>query len=545
MMAIIHLGRTYTRAARHFFVPVRWKHYFPFVSLAALGVALLAFEYSGFKWIFDYMYKIKDFPFFFAQALLERLFGLIFLISYSMIFMSSMINGLSTFYLSASLPFLHTLPIRRSQILAIKFAENWSTSCYLMLFFLFVFFLSYAHSFHLGWPQRGTGLLVVFLFTVPPVAMGSAMVTLLIRFFPVRRIHQVVTLMGGVFLGALVIAVRMMKPERLLYPANSDDFQKLIKDLTIPSAHHLPSTWASDAIIYGNSAPLLSLLAFTAGSLAVMALVLKLCYPKAFIFSQESRSLRNSRATIRKRRFRASGKLRSLVRKDLILFLRDATQWSQLLLLAALIVVYLINIKNLAVQLPMVRWVVSFINLGLAGFVLSALSVRFLFPSVSIEGRAFWVVKTMPVSLRTLLWSKFLIYFPPFLLFTEMLVFFSNRILEVPDFFMLISMANIFGVSFALTGLAIGIGALLPNFKSDNPAQIAVGPGGVLYMLISFVYISVMLAIQIRPVWYWVIQRSDRIHNPVYVIAAVALTLLVALGPMEWGARRLSSQEYS
>lgn len=544
MIAIVHLGKTYARAARHFFVPVRWKHYFPFFSLAALGVALLAFEYSGFKWIFDYMYKLKDFPFFFAQALLERLFGLIFLISYSMIFMSSMINGLSTFYLSANLPFLHSLPIRRSQILAIKFVENWTTSCYLMFFFLSVFFLSYARSFHLGWPQRGIGLVVVVLFTVPPVAMGSAMVTLLIRFFPVRRIHQVVTLMAGIFLASLVIVVRMMKPERLLYPANTDDFQKLIKDLTLPSAHHLPSTWASDAIIYGNHAPLWSLAFLTAGSLMVMALVLKWCYPKAFIFSQESRSLRTSRI-LRKRRERASGKLRSLVRKDLILFLRDATQWSQLLLLSALIVVYLINIKNLAVQLPMVRWVVSFINLGLAGFVLSALSVRFLFPSVSIEGRAFWVVKTMPVSLRTLLWSKFLIYFPPFLLFTEMLVFFSNRILEVPAFFMLISMANIFAVSFALTGLAIGIGALLPNFKSDNPAQIAVGPGGVLYMLLSFVYISVMLAIQIRPVWYWVIQRSDRIHNEVYVIGALLLTLLVALAPMEWGARHLSAQEYS
>lgn len=544
MMAIVHMGKVYARTLRHFFVPVRWKHYFPFFSLAALGVALLLFEYSGFKWIFDYMYTLKDLPFSIAQVLLGRLFGLIFLISYSMIFMSSMINGLSTFYLSANLPFLHTLPIRRSQILAIKFVENWTNSCYLMFFFLSVFFLSYAHSFHLGWSQRAIGLLVVVLFTVPPVAMGSAMVTLLIRFFPVRRIHQVVTLMAGIFLGALVIAVRMMKPERLLHPTNTDDFQQLIKDLTIPSAHHLPSTWASDAIIYGNHAPLWLLAALTAGSLMIMALVLKTFYPKAFIFSQESRSLRSTR-TRKKRRERTPGILRSLVRKDLILFLRDATQWSQLLLLSALIVVYLINIKNLAVQLPMVRWVVSFINLGLAGFVLSALSVRFLFPSVSIEGRAFWVVKTMPVSLRTLLWSKFLIYFPPFLLFTEMLVFFSNRILQVPPFFMVLSMVNIFAVSFALTGLAIGIGALLPNFKSDNPAQIAVGPGGVLYMLLSFVYISVMLAIQIRPVWYWVIQHSDRIHNAVYGVSALLLTLLVALVPMEWGARHLSAQEYS
>src|ERR1700741_844178 len=106
----------------------------------------------------------------------------------------------------------------------------------------------------------------------------------------------------------------------------------------------------------------------------------------------------------------------AVIRKDLRLFLRDATQWSQLFLLAALVVVYLLNIKNLAIQLPMVRWIVSFINLGLAGFVLAALSVRFLFPSVSIEGRSFWIIRTIPVSFRSLLWCKYLIYFPPFLL---------------------------------------------------------------------------------------------------------------------------------
>lgn len=544
MNAIVHMGRTYSRAARHFFVPFRWRHYFPFAALLSLGIGLLLFEYVGFNKVFHYMYGLKDLPFFFVQALLERLFGLVFLISYSMIFMSSMINGLSTFYLSSSLPFLHTLPIRRSQILTVRFIENWITSCYLVLVFLFVFLLSYAHSFHLGWQQTLVSILVMILFTLSPVALGSAMVTLLIRFFPVRRIHQVVTLMAGTFLGAMVIAVRMMKPERLLYPASTDDFQKLLEDLTIPTLHHLPSTWASHAVIYGDFRSVFWLGLLAVAFLLFMSVILKSFYLKAFIFSQESRSVRMKRGA-HKVSARSSGRVGALIRKDFTLFLRDATQWSQLLLLGALIVVYLINIKNLAIQLPMVRWVVSFINLGLAGFVLSALSVRFLFPSVSIEGRVFWMVKTMPVSTRLLLWCKYLIFFPPFVLFTELLVYFSNRILEVPLFFMQLSLINIFAVSFALTGLAIGIGALLPNFKSDNPAEIAVGPGGVLYMLISFLYVALMLGIQIRPVWYYVVGHSERIHNVVYVLMSLVLTLVIGLLPMEWGARRLARQEYS
>jgi len=490
------------------------------------------------------MNSLQDFSQVFVQFLLERLFGLIFLISYSMIFMSSMINGLSCFFLSKKLPFLYTLPIPRTRILIVQFLENWATSCYLILMFLFSFLLAYASSFDLSWRQGISFVVLLLLFTFSPVALGSAAVVSLIRFFPVRRIHQLVTLIACMFLGALMISIRMMKPEMLLNPTNTDDFVRLMKDLTIPSMSYMPSTWTSKAAVYGRFPEFLYLFLFSGATLLILGIVLNAVYEKAFVFSQESRSLRGRPASKRSTRERASHPTFALIRKDLRLFLRDATQWSQLLLLAALVVVYLLNIKNLAIQLPMVRWVVSFINLGLAGFVLSALSVRFLFPSVSMEGRSFWIVRTLPISFRRLLWCKYLIFFPPFLFFAQVLVFFSNKILQVPDFFLYLSIANILMISFALTGLGIGIGALLPNFKTDNPSQIAIGPGGVLYMFISFIYLGLMCGIQIRPVWYYMVRHSDEIHGGFYFASAVLLTLLFSLVPLEWGARRLAKQEY-
>jgi ABC-2 type transport system permease protein len=543
MKTLSSFAQIYRQTASHFFVPFRWKNYFPFTALILLGGTLLWLEVVGFTRVFDAMYKFKDFPFFFVQALLERLIGLIFLISYSMIFMSSMINGLSTFYLSAELPFLHTLPIPRWKILALRFVENWATSCYMVVFFLAAFLYAHAISFHFGWRQIVSSLILVVLFTLSPVALGSAAVTLLVRFFPVRRIHQVVTLMAGIFLGTLVIAVRMMKPERLLSPTDTDDFSRLIQDLTLPSINHLPSTWAAKVLVYGDLQSFAALLVLAIACTLIMAVLLYRFYGAAFVYSQESRSLRGNRKVAKNRSRVRTGVASSLIRKDLKLFLRDATQWSQLLLLFALVAVYLLNIKNLSGQLPMVSWIVSFINLGLAGFVLAALSVRFLFPSVSIEGRAFWILRTMPVSIREVLWCKYLIYFPPFLIFTQALVYFSNRILQVPEYFLYMSAANIFAVSMALTGLAIGIGALMPNFKSDHPSKIAVGPGGVLYMLLSFVYLAIMLAIQIRPVWYFVLHRSAQLHNEYYAAAGIALTLIITLVPMEWGARRLARME--
>jgi ABC-2 type transport system permease protein len=76
--------------------------------------------------------------------------------------------------------------------------------------------------------------------------------------------------------------------------------------------------------------------------------------------------------------------------------------------------------------------VVSFANLALAGFVLSAVAMRFAFPAVSLEGKAFWILQTAPISLRTLLWSKLWLNLVPLLILGELLVFLSNLLLQVP-----------------------------------------------------------------------------------------------------------------
>jgi ABC-2 type transport system permease protein len=45
-------------------------------------------------------------------------------------------------------------------------------------------------------------------------------------------------------------------------------------------------------------------------------------------------------------------------------------------------------------------------------------------------------------------------------------------------------------MSASLAGLAVGLGALFPNFKEDNPSKIVSGFGGTLCLVISFIYIT-------------------------------------------------------
>ena len=77
---------------------------------------------------------------------------------------------------------------------------------------------------------------------------------------------------------------------------------------------------------------------------------------------------------------------RELVLKELRVFFRDSTQWSQLILLAVLVVVYVVNIRYLPLKGDGMTFfivnVIPFLNLALSGFVLASIAARFLFPAV-------------------------------------------------------------------------------------------------------------------------------------------------------------------
>ena len=78
-----------------------------------------------------------------------------------------------------------------------------------------------------------------------------------------------------------------------------------------------------------------------------------------------------------------------------------------------------------------IKNVYAFINLGMAGFVMATVAVRFVFPAVSAEGAAFWIIRTAPISLRDFLWSKFWTGLVPVLVLTEVLTIAANEFLGV------------------------------------------------------------------------------------------------------------------
>jgi ABC-2 type transport system permease protein len=229
---------------------------------------------------------------------------------------------------------------------------------------------------------------------------------------------------------------------------------------------------------------------------------------------------------------------RELLMKETRVFFRDTTQWSQLILLGVLVIVYVFNIKFLPLRGEGVTFflvnVIPFLNLVLAGFVLASIAARFIFPGVSLEGRTMWLLKSSPLRMRELLWAKFWIGTLPLLLLALGIVFVTNMLLQVTPFMMYVSLFTITLMTFALAGLALALGTLFPQFETENAAQIPTSFGGLVYMMGAIALIGAVVVLEARPVYGYVsAQAFGGSANPLEMIigfglaAALCITTLV------------------
>ena len=82
-------------------------------------------------------------------------------------------------------------------------------------------------------------------------------------------------------------------------------------------------------------------------------------------------------------------------------------------------------------------------------------------PSISLEGRSFWIAKTAPLSLDRLWWSKFWVGLVPLLVLAEILVLATNYYLKVIPLMMWLSTLTLCGMTFSIVALGLAVGAVL------------------------------------------------------------------------------------
>jgi ABC-2 type transport system permease protein len=247
---------------------------------------------------------------------------------------------------------------------------------------------------------------------------------------------------------------------------------------------------------------------------------------------------------------------REFILKDLRLFFRDNTQWSQLILLAVLLMVYLFNIKSLPLhsgeRVPFrLVTLISFLNLGLAGFVLAAVAARFVFPAISLEGRQMWLLRSSPLDPRAMLWSKYWMGTLPLLVLALVITIFTNWLLHASVFMMGVAVGTIVFYTLAASALALSFGALYPQFGTENAAQIPTSFGGLVYMMSSLSLLAAIIMVEAGPVTDQL--RVERFSHPsssttaqlMFTGAIVAGTCIAAtILPLRMALRTIERMEW-
>ncbi len=490
----------------------------------------------------------------------EIIFDIFFVSLLVMLVFSAGIILYSSLYRSRDAEFLLTVPVRNERIFLYKFQEAVLFSSWGFILLGTPMLVAYGMVTLAPWYYFVVLLPFIVAFVHIPAAVGAIVCMAIVRWLPRARMQAVIVAVGlvvggTVYLGSVVLG----GPEGdLLTPGW---FQDMLARLSFSKNRLLPSWWLSHGLLEaargGWSESVLFLVLLISNALFTQLVAV---WFAASIYRSGYTALRGRKAA--QRRYGGEyldrifdrllwflpGRMRLLVIKDLRLFRRDPVQWSQYVIFFGLLAMYFLNMRRFSYDVTYVAWVnvVSFLNLGVVGLILSIFTSRFVFPMISLEGKRFWILGLLPIHRETVLWSKFWFATAGSLLPATLLVLISDYMLQVETIIVVSHFITCVFLATGLAGIAVGLGATLPNLREESPSKITSGFGGTLNQVLSTLYIVVATMLPAVPCHFYIVAKGA--GNPMLVYqgtaAAAALGIAATVVPMWIGFRAFRRLEF-
>ncbi|TWT40263.1 putative ABC transporter permease subunit [Botrimarina hoheduenensis] len=544
-------------------------------------IALFAMFYFGLEFLVKHVGPVGDQ--YHAQTI-EFIFHLFFASLNVMLIFSAGIILYSGLFASEETRFLLTQPLRPERIVQHKLQEATLFSSW--GFFLLASPLTIAYGLVAEAPWHYYALIgpLILAFVYIPSGIGAAACLLLIRYLSHLRL-TVAALVASLAVGAAGWAIweTVRTPQAELFGA--EWFNDTLRRFRFTQSEMLPSSWLSNALLDAASPPptiplpldqtpavrALMFLALLVSNALVCQLVVVTIAKRTFrrAFSElECRPRAPRRAgltTIDRvagwlfRPFPAPVQL--ILMKDWRLLRRDPVQWSQFLIFFGLLGLYFLNINRFSApgsNLNHTAWIntVSFLNLGVVGLILSTFTTRFIYPMISLEGRRFWILGLLPVSRRTILWSKFLFAALGSLGPCGLLILTSDLVLGVDPLVVGVHQFTMMLLCVGLAGLAVGLGAAMPDFRESSPSKIAAGFGGTLNLVLSATYISLIVLLTALPCHLYLVAQGSGLNVRFLegsrligwliggAVTALLLATVTTIVPLRRGIRAFNQLEF-
>jgi ABC-2 type transport system permease protein len=514
----------------------------------------------------------------FLEDILGTLFDLLFLALALMLIFSGGIILYSSMFTTAETTFLLSTPARADQIFAYKFQGAIAFSSWAFVLLGSPVPIAYGIIFGAKWYFYALLPLFSLGFVLVPGSIAALacliVVNLMPRFIsvPYLRKRAIIGTVATVLLAIPAYGYHLVRTAQTIHWTH-DAAKEILNEFSFAQSMMTPSHWMSlglQAAKRGDMKQATYRLALVTSNGLFLYLVTAWLagrfYRRGYnLLATGGDSKPNSRATanildrslIALLRF-LDPQTRHLIVKDFRTFRRDPAQWAQVAIFLVLIMLYFANMRrfyteNLSADNlgRIYQNGVSLINLGATALLLCSYTGRFIYPMLSLEGRKFWILGLLPLQRERLLWGKFAFSATWSLLASEALITISDAMLGMPVAVIGIHALTVAVASFGLSGISVGLGAVMPNFRESDPSKIAVGFGGTLNLVACLLFLLVVLLLMAGPTHLRLAYNdaTNQVHGVdawtfLGLLAGLAAGIAAVIVPMRMGARTLQQMEF-
>ncbi|MBI4926681.1 MAG: hypothetical protein HY835_02870 [Anaerolineae bacterium] len=426
---------------------------------------------------------------------------------------------LQALYLSGDMDFLMSAPVPMRAIFVAKLIQavlpNFLIMCVFTLPILIGLGISGGYNL-LYYPMV---VIVLVMLSLSAAALASLLVMVAARFFPARRMAEVLGFVVGTSFFVFSQSARFMN-----FDVEGDQVASLLNTTARFNQPWSPLSWAGNGLIAlgkGEWLPgiglLLLTLVITSGVFYAALATSERLYYTGWSSLQNNRRAK-ARAKTNGAAIKVNGPnalarlipapVRAIMVKDLRMYRRDLRNVSQLITPIILGVVYAFSLLQQGGEVPGGRgeapaWIMRsleavflYADVGLALFLGWMLVQNLAGIGFSQEGRSYWMLKSAPLGPRTLIMAKFLVAFLPAWLVCGIYVLVLQILKGASPLSMLITLLALGFILMGLTGIYLAFGIQGAKFNWDTVQQMnqAVGCLGTLvgmaYVPVCFVLLA-------------------------------------------------------
>ena len=466
-----------------------------------------------------------------GMFLLHRFLFVVLFIFFMTVNIGNIVVSYSTFFKTMEVSFLLTKPITFTKLFLIKFLDNFFYSSSTLLLMVTAALAGYASYFGLHWLFIPFAVLVLILpFMLIAGTLGAITLLIIMRLASRFGIKRVLVLIASVYASSTIIFYIFSSPVELVtrvfeYFPNINNYFGFIES---PAIKLLPNHWVADALYWIASGKFIAagwyiyLLIIISILFLLIAMVLarNWFYKTWLVFLTLSNELSTKKQSNGKTVFSFEKKSslkpsrEALLKRELLLFIREPSQWTHFLVMAFLITIFLLSISNVDVRVLnayniYLKTIVYLIIYLFNVFLIASMSLRFIFPLVSLEGEAIWKIRSAPLNYKKMMLTRLFMYFFVIFFIGQLLNLVSNY--QFSFILILISQLNTAFVTITLVSLNFGMGAVYANYKEKNPIRIASSQGASLTFLFTIIYLVLLIVLLFSPLsnyFYAIDKRS-------------------------------------